>query len=80
MRFLFSTFFVLLFLILSSLFSQAAVTLPDEPVEEHPVDMILPRDFPLPVSEQVIAAEGLKLLVFGDSGTGDEIQIKVARG
>lgn len=30
---------------------EAAVTLPDEPVEEHPVDVVLPRDFPLPITE-----------------------------
>ncbi len=59
-------------------FSEAAVTLP-EPVEEHPVDIVLPRDFPLPISEKVIETEGLKILVFGDSGTGDEIQMKVAQ-
>jgi tartrate-resistant acid phosphatase type 5 len=60
-------------------FSEAVVTLPDEPVKEHPVDVVLPRDFPLPVSNQTIASEGLKILVFGDSGTGDEIQMKVAQ-
>ena len=59
--------------------SQAVVTLPDKPVEEHPLDIVLPRDFPLPVSGQTIRDEGLKILVFGDSGTGDEIQFKVAR-
>ena len=58
---------------------EAAVTLPGEPVEEHPVDVVLPRDFALPISEQVIQTEGIKILVFGDSGTGDEIQMKVAR-
>jgi tartrate-resistant acid phosphatase type 5 len=78
MRCLFSVFSVLLLLALFSSFSPAAVTLPDEPVEENPVDVVLPRDFPLPVSNQTIAAEGLKVLVFGDSGTGDEIQFKVA--
>ena len=60
-------------------FLEAAVTLPDEPVEEHPVDVVLPRDFPLPISEQAIETEGIKILVFGDSGTGDEIQMKVAQ-
>jgi tartrate-resistant acid phosphatase type 5 len=60
-------------------YSEAAVTLPDEPVEEQPVDVVLPRDFPLSASEQAIESEGLKILVFGDSGTGDEIQSKVAQ-
>ena len=60
-------------------FSEAAVTLPDEPIDEHPVDVVLPRDFPFPISEKVIETEGLKVLVFGDSGTGDEIQWKVAK-
>lgn len=75
-------FFILLILIgwvCCLPFSEAAVTLPDEPVEEHPVDVVLPRDFPFPISEKVIETEGLKILVFGDSGTGDEIQWKVAR-
>jgi hypothetical protein len=78
MRCLFLTFSALLVLVLVSPFTQAAVTLTDEPVEEHPVDVVLPRDFPLPVSNQTIASEGLKILVFGDSGTGDEIQFKVS--
>lgn len=60
-------------------FSEAAVTIPDEMIEEHPVDVVLPRDFPLPISEQDIKTEGIKILVFGDSGTGDEIQMKVAK-
>jgi tartrate-resistant acid phosphatase type 5 len=41
--------------------------------------VILPGNFPLPVSEQTIHKEGLKILVFGDSGTGDEIQFQVAK-
>ena len=76
--------FLSILLILFSLtflnpFSEAAVTMPDEPVTEHPLDVVLPRDFPFPVTDQTLAAEGLKILVFGDSGTGDEIQFKVAR-
>ena len=60
-------------------FCEAAVTVPDESIEGHPVNVVLPGDFPLPVTESIIAAEGLKILVFGDSGTGDEIQMNVAR-
>jgi tartrate-resistant acid phosphatase type 5 len=60
-------------------FSEGAVTIPDEMIEEHPIDLVLPRDFPLPISESDIKAEGIKILVFGDSGTGDEIQWKVAK-
>jgi tartrate-resistant acid phosphatase type 5 len=72
-------FLILIGLVCLPFFSEAAVTLPDENIEEHPVDVVLPRDFPLSISEQVIATEGLKILVFGDSGTGDEIQMKVAQ-
>ncbi len=60
-------------------FSEAAVTLPNEPVVDHPADVVLPRDFPFPISEKVIETGGLKILVFGHSGTGDEIQMKVDR-
>lgn len=76
-------FFILLILIgwvCGLPFSEAVVTLPDESVEEHPVEVVLPRDFPFPISEKIIETEGLKILVFGDSGTGDEIQVKVAQG
>jgi tartrate-resistant acid phosphatase type 5 len=59
---------------------EGAVTQPDEPIIEKPVEVILPDDFPLPVTAQILKNEGLKILVFGDSGTGDEIQFQVARG
>jgi tartrate-resistant acid phosphatase type 5 len=79
MRSLILILFSLLTLVFISPLSQAAVTLPDEPVEEHPVDVVLPRDFPLPITDKTIEGEELKILVFGDSGTGDEIQFKVAQ-
>ena len=75
-------FFVLVLLIglvFLPCFSEAKVTLPDHPVEEHPVDIVLPRDYPLPTLKQNMETEGLKILVFGDSGTGDAIQMKIAK-
>ena len=74
MRCFLLTVFALLSLVFISPFSHAAVTLPDEPIEEHPLDIVLPRDFPLPVTEKTIEAEGLKILVFGDSGTGGRVR------
>jgi tartrate-resistant acid phosphatase type 5 len=58
---------------------EGTVTQPDEPIIEKPADLILPGDFPLPVTGQTLQNEGLKILVFGDGGTGDEIQFRVAK-
>jgi hypothetical protein len=62
MRSLVLPLFSLLLLFFVSPCSHAAVTLPDEPIEEHPVDIVLPRDFPLPKTDKTIEAEGLKIL------------------
>jgi hypothetical protein len=42
---------------------EGVVTQPDEPIIEKPGEVILPGNFPLPVSEQTIPREGLKILV-----------------
>ena len=60
-------------------FSEAAATLPNEPIKEQPVSLVIPRDIPLEISDQEKALKGIRIIAFGDSGTGDEGQMKVAR-
>ncbi len=59
--------------------SEAAATLPSEPIKEEPVSLVIPRDIPLEISDQEKALKGIRIIAFGDSGTGDESQMKVAR-
>jgi tartrate-resistant acid phosphatase type 5 len=58
-------------------FLKAAVTIPDSYDEPLPASIQIPKDVPVPDSN--IKSEGIRLLVFGDSGTGDEMQMKVAK-
>ena len=60
-------------------FSEAAATLPNEPIKEQPTSIVIPRDIPLEISDQEKALKGIRIVAFGDSGTGDEGQMKVAR-
>ena len=59
---------------------EAAVTLSYDLVEEPPAALVIPRDVPLQVSAGELKAGGIRILIFGDSGTGDEDQMKVALG
>jgi len=60
-------------------FSEAAATLPNEPIKEQPASIVIPRDIPLEISDQEKTSKGIRIIAFGDSGTGDEGQMKVAR-
>jgi tartrate-resistant acid phosphatase type 5 len=60
-------------------FSEAAATLPNEPIKEQPASIVIPRDISLGISEQEKALKEIRIIAFGDSGTGDEGQMKVAR-
>jgi tartrate-resistant acid phosphatase type 5 len=58
---------------------EAAVTLPDRFEEQPPAAVSIPKDVPLPVTAATLKSGGIRILAFGDSGTGDEIQMKAAR-
>jgi tartrate-resistant acid phosphatase type 5 len=60
--------------------SEAAVTLPDHFDELAPASVNIPGDISLPLGEGALKSDGIRILAFGDSGTGDESQYKVARG
>jgi hypothetical protein len=50
-------FYILALMVLSTVggltgFSEAAATLPNEPIKEQPVSLVIPRDIPLEISDQ----------------------------
>jgi tartrate-resistant acid phosphatase type 5 len=54
-------------------------TIPDSYDEPLPASIQIPKDLPLSTPEAALKSNGNKILVFGDSGTGDETQMKVAK-
>jgi tartrate-resistant acid phosphatase type 5 len=56
-------------------FSQAGVTIPDNYEEPLPAAIRIPKDVPLGPLDK---SDGIRILVFGDSGTGSETQMKAA--
>jgi tartrate-resistant acid phosphatase type 5 len=60
-------------------FLEAAGTIPESYDEQPPAAIQIPKDVPLSTREGSIKSDGIKILVFGDSGTGDETQMKVAK-
>jgi acid phosphatase len=56
----------------------AKVTLMHDYVMQTPAKIVIPLDVPVKASKEKIAERGIRILVFGDSGTGDENQMKVA--
>jgi tartrate-resistant acid phosphatase type 5 len=67
-------------LLASALNSEAAVTIPEQFNEIAPANVSIPQDIPLPITEATMKSTGIRILVFGDSGTGDEVQMRVAKG
>lgn len=53
-------------------------TLPDNYVMKPPPVIEIPRDVPIKKTAEDISKEGIRIIAFGDSGTGDEAQMKVA--
>ena len=58
--------------------SWADVTVMRDYVMQPPAMVVIPQDAPLKTSPETIASRGLRILVFGDNGTGDANQAKVA--
>jgi tartrate-resistant acid phosphatase type 5 len=77
-------FFFGFYLLLGSLAAgpaaEAAVTLPDIFDELPPASISIPGDIPITISEATLKTTGIRILVFGDSATGDAVQMKVAQG
>ncbi len=69
---------VLFWLVLGSDTSAAKVTTLQEYVMETPASVTIPGDVPIRASQKAIQKRGIRILVFGDGGTGDENQMKVA--
>lgn len=56
----------------------ADVTVMQDYVMQPPATVIIPKDVALKTPPETIAGRGLRILVFGDNGTGDGNQAKVA--
>ncbi len=78
MTFLLWVFIWTLTALIAPSISQSAVTVFKDYVFESPPAVILPRLIPQKGCRPEAADSELRILVFGDSGTGDENQIKVA--
>ena len=70
-------FFVLI--VISPSLLKAAVTLPEKYDELPPVDVQIPKDVPLSISPEVLKSEGIRILFFADGGTGNQLEMKVAK-
>lgn len=60
-------------------FPEAAVTLPDSYDEQLPGAVVIPQNMPFPFSEAVLKSNGIRILVFADGGTANELESKAAK-
>jgi len=78
LKFLF--LFLISCLLAPPLHLEGAVTLPEQFNELSPANVSIPQDIYLPINEATMKSTGIRILVFGDSGTGEDVQMKVAKG
>ena len=79
MKFKFLVLALFIFWLTYCPFLEGAVTLPDSYEEQLPGAVFIPQDVPLSVSEAALKSSGIRILVFGDGGTGNELEMKVVK-
>jgi tartrate-resistant acid phosphatase type 5 len=72
-----SLFSLFLLSLCMSVAADAEVTYPTDYVMPLPECIVIPKDVQVKASKEKIAERGIRILVFGDSGTGDKTQNKV---
>ncbi len=73
-----TVFNVMVCMVAVARFASAGVTVMEGYVMQPPAMLVIPRDVALKTPPETIANRGLRILAFGDNGTGDANQAKVA--
>ncbi len=77
-RLIATVFFAVICIVALAHPSSADVTVMQDYVMQPPAAVVIPKDVALKRPPEAIAGRGLRILVFGDNGTGDGNQAKVA--